>query len=401
MANKLFNGSRFRFVGELTYKKDVVISDSVIKEGSKYHRKRASIGVRDIDNNVGYLEMSYIYEPKNPNVKIFGEKQIDIPIKDLLNPKYENVVPSYQKIILNFIEDVDQKKECLKNVYAIRELEKKEEQTEEVKEKIKEHRENLSKFEDYFEVIHVDSAMEILNSYLPKLERKKVVVEGRVNVNYYNGKSRLEYVPSRIEIARPEEKSELTIDAKLFFMDGCVNDDEENKRATIVAYLGQRYKKADKIFPVSLILDYSKLDLENSLHAQMLDFLMKSFEVEDEENVMNMRFQLKVINSREEKEFDENCLTDQQKTMIALGMATIDDFKPRGNVFGDRIQEIRVIKPLLIDDYANGALIGFPLENLANYIVNEKDDESDIKQEDVKKEETDPVNQDLFGGLFG
>ena len=82
-------------------------------------------------------------------------------------------------------------------------------------------------------------------------------------------------------------------------------------------------------------------------------------------------------------------------------MATIDDFKPRGNVFGDRIQEIRVIKPLLIDDYANGALIGFPLENLANYIVNEKDDESDIKQEDVKKEETDTVNQDLFGGLFG
>lgn len=404
--NNLFSKARFTFVGTITYNKkdNAPVSDNPLKEGSKWNRKRLNIGVMDEAKNVGYLTMDYIYDPKNPTVKLFDaeNKQHEVKIKDLALPSNVALVPDFSRIIIDLEEDMEVKKEYTKDIYALRNLVDKEEKTEEDLAKIEEHKKNIAeKATKRFECGHIDTAINIINEHLPELDKKKVRITGQVNVNYYNGKSRLEYVPSRIEIARPEEKSELTIDAKLFFMDGCVNDDEENKRATIVAYLGQRYKKADKIFPVSLILDYGKLDLENSLHAQMLDFLMKSFEVEDEENVMNMRFQLKVINSREEKEFDESCLTDQQKTMIALGMATIDDFKPRGNVFGDRIQEIRVIKPLLIDDYANGALIGFPLENLANYIVNEKDDESDIKQEDVKKEETDPVNQDLFGGLFG
>ena len=405
MANKLFGQNRFKFVGELVYNKkdNAPVSDNPLKEGSKYNRKRMNIGVKDSQNNVGYLEMSYIYEPKNPSVKIFGEKPVDIPIKDLLNPKYEDIVPSYQKITLNFIEDEEQKKECLKNVYALRELYNKEEQTDEVKAKIQEHKDNLKQFEDYYEVIHMDSAIDILNKYLPKLEGKKVVVSGRANINYYNGKSRLEYIPQTISLAKEDEKSELTIDSKIFFSDGAMDNDEENKKIFINAFMGQKYKKQDKLFPVQLIIDYSKIDLENTLHKQMLSILEGSFVAEDEDTMYNNRILIKVINSREEVEFSEETLTEHQKMMVACGLATVESFKPRGSVFGNRIQELRVIRPFATEEYANGAIVAFDLENLATYLVNDEDDTAPIKEDELKeekpKEET--TSSFDFGSLFG
>lgn len=402
MANKLFSKSRFTFCGELVYKEDGVITDKVLKEGSQYHRKRMSVGIKDSQNNVGYLEMSYIYAPKEGTVKIFGEKPIDIPIKDLTNPKYADLVPSYQKITLNFIEDEEQRKECLKNVYALRELLSKEEQTDEIKSKIQEHKENLKQFEDYYEFIHIDSAIDTLNTYLPKLKGKKVVIKGQVSINYYNGKSRLEYIPQTISLAKPDEKSELTIDSKIFFSDGAMDNDEENKKVFINAFMGQKYKKQDKLFPVQLVIDYSKIDLENTLHSQMLSILTNSFSAEDEDTMYNNRILIKVINSREEVDFDENCLTEHQKMMVACGLATVESFKPRGSVFGNRIQELRVIRPFATEEYANGAIVAFDLENLATYLVSDEDDTAPIKEDEVKedkpKEENSPMD---FSSLFG
>ena len=133
----------------------------------------------------------------------------------------------------------------------------------------------------------------------------------------------------------------------------------------------------------------------------MKEFLLKAFEVEDEEYMFVNRFQIKVINSREKVEFSEETLTEQQRMSIALGIATLDDFKPKGNVYGNKISYLQIIKPTLTDEFANGSLQAFAMEDLATFMIGTNDDESDIKQEDVKKEETDPVNQDLFGGLFG
>ena len=236
-----------------------------------------------------------------------------------------------------------------------------------------------------------------------ELEGKKVRVSGVVNVNYYGGKSRLEYVPTRLDIAKPDEKSELTIDSKIFFSDGAMDNDEENKKIFINAFMGQKYKKQDKLFPVQLVIDYSKIDLENTLHSQMLSILDGSFVAEDEDTMYNNRILIKVINSREEVEFSEETLTEHQKMMVACGLATIESFKPRGSVFGNRIQELRVIRPFATEEYANGAIVAFDLENLATYLVNDEDDTAPIKEDELKeekpKEET-TSNFD-FGSLFG
>lgn len=400
--DKKFRVGNFRFVGELTYKKDSVITDKVLKEGSKYHRKRMSIGVKDSQQNIAYLEMSYIYAPSEGTVKIFGEKPIDIPIKDLTNSKYKDLVPSYQKIILNLIEDEETKKECLSNIYAIKELERKEEQTDEVKAKIKKHKENLEQYKDYYEFIHMDSVIDTLNSYLPKLENKKVVITGQISINYYNKKARLEYKPQQIQLAKEDEENKLEIDTNVFFTNDCMNEDEEAKRIYVSGFLAQRQKKKDKLFPIQLVLDYTKLDPENTLHLQMLNFLKNSLTAEDDESVMVNRFTLRVINSRVEKEFDIDCLTDQQRMMVDLGMATIESFRPRGNIYGERQSEIRIIQPKLLDEFANGGIVAFPTESLAIHLPSDEDDTAPIKEDEVKeekpKEESKPMD---FSSLFG
>ena len=49
-------------------------------------------------------------------------------------------------------------------------------------------------------------------------------------------------------------------------------------------------------------------------------------------------------------------LTDAQKEQIELGIKTLDDFKPKGNIYGDRIDEFRLFDPKLEGDFADGLL---------------------------------------------
>ena len=406
--NNFFTKSRFTFIGEISYsKKDggTPLVKGAIKEGSPWSKKALKIGIVDDDKNVGYPFMEYLYKTKDATVKLFDSenKGHDVLIKDLANQSSIDLVPEMSRIILDFEEDFELKKEYTKDIYASREIRNKEVITDEDKEKLENHQKNLKeKAKNRFEVAHMDTAIDILNKKLPELEGKRVKISGTVNLNYYNENTRLEYVPNRIEMAQPNEKSNLTITSKVFYDENSLTDDEENKRIVINAYFGQKYKKQEKLYPIQLILDYNKLDLENDTHKAMLSFLKSHFDCEDCEAIYNNKFLLKVINGREKVEFSEECLTEQQKQAIAFGLNTLDDFRPRGGVYGERIQEIRIIKPSLTDEYKDGGLIAFSIEELISHLITSEDDTSDIKKDEVKKEEDNTQSQQNdFMGLFG
>ena len=48
-------------------------------------------------------------------------------------------------------------------------------------------------------------------------------------------------------------------------------------------------------------------------------------------------------------------LTERQREQVELGIRTVDDFRPKGNVFGDRVDEFR-LKDVIIssDDFKDG-----------------------------------------------
>ena len=118
--NNLFSKARFTFVGTITYNKkdNAPVSDNPLKEGSKWNRKRLNIGVMDEAKNVGYLTMDYIYDPKNPTVKLFDaeNKQHEVKIKDLALPSNVALVPDFSRIIIDLEEDMEVKKEYTKGV---------------------------------------------------------------------------------------------------------------------------------------------------------------------------------------------------------------------------------------------------------------------------------------------
>ena len=49
-------------------------------------------------------------------------------------------------------------------------------------------------------------------------------------------------------------------------------------------------------------------------------------------------------------------LTDSQREQVELGIKSVDDFRPKGNIYGDRIDEFRLFEPKLEGDYADGVL---------------------------------------------
>ena len=256
--NNFFTKSRFTFIGEISYsKKDggTPLVKGVMKEGGLWSKKALKIGIVDDDKNVGYLTMEYIYETKNATVTLYDSKYKghDVLIKDLTNQSSIDLVPEMSRIILDFEEDFELKKEYTKDIYASREIRNKEVITDEDKEKLENHQKNLKeKAKNRFEVAHMDTAIDILNKKLPELEGKRVKISGTVNLKYYNESTKLEYVPNRIEMAQPNEKSNLTITSKVFYDENSLTDDEENKRIVINAYFGQKYKKQEEMHFSSL-----------------------------------------------------------------------------------------------------------------------------------------------------
>ena len=132
-----------------------------------------------------------------------------------------------------------------------------------------------------------------------------------------------------------------------------------------------------------------------------------NFAISDKKQVHKIGLELNVINGSPTVEFDESCLTDKQKTAIAVGLNKLEDFKPKGNVYGDKITELRVVRGDL-KEYPNGSIEVFSVRDLGDYLVA---DDSDVSIKDVKKEDKPKVEdktetktetpEDMMAKLFG
>ena len=70
--------------------------------------------------------------------------------------------------------------------------------------------------------------------------------------------------------------------------------------------------------------------------------------------MVHIPWDIVLLRGAEEAEFDESMLTAKQKEQIELGLKTLDDFKPKGNILGDRVNEYRLFDPKLTGDFADG-----------------------------------------------
>ncbi len=400
--NKLFKRATFTFVGTLAYGETPLVVKK-LSDTSKWSKTKLNLGIKN-GNNVAYPLMEYIHSDSVATCKLFlaDGSTADVLMSD--TPNYVDKVADYSKIVIDLEEDFENKKDYMSLIYKKRnhEMKKDEDKTKEDYDKIKEYdleiRQKATK-RKYF--CHIKDAIAELNKSLPYIgKEQKVMIKGSVKVNYYNNKSRLEYIPSSIELVSNDTAEKLEILTDFFFDNKSLLDDKENKRVLINGYVGQIVKKKELLYNTEVILDYKKIDTENETHMKMLNFLKDTFEVKNKKYMHKIKIELQVINGREQVEFSEECLTAHQKMMIELGMSTVESFKPKGGAFGDRIQELRLIKPIFVGEFENGAVESIAVKDIGDYMPI---DDGDVNIKDVKKEDKkeDASGEIDFGALFG
>ena len=210
------------------------------------------------------------------------------------------------------------------------------------------------------EFITAYDMIEHLREHLPNYDGR-VVVTGQFTREWY-AKKKTYFSKFRIQnvFAAPEErKNRLLLTMDLFYNKSSLDDSDfdENKKMTLDCYIEQYINKDEgrKYVPIQVVFSGAKYDLENEKHKKLFDYKMKYIKVKNK-NMVHIPWEIVLLRGAEEAEFDESMLTDSQREQVELGIKSVDDFRPKGNIYGDRIDEFRLFEPKLEGDYADGVL---------------------------------------------
>ena len=298
------------FCKELTKKDD---------KGKKREMLSMTFGIKESDSNMAFVEAFDSVQETIKTMNTDNEK-LDIAWEDRFDEETISQVANYRKYIVDLGEDHGGRQEFITVYDMIKHLQK----------------------------------------YLPNYDGR-VVVTGQFTRDWY-AKKKMYYSKFRIQnvFAAPDErKSRLMITADLFYNKDSFDDSDfdENKKITLDCYIEQYINKDEgrKYVPIQVVFSGAKYDMENERHKKLLDYKMKYIKVKNK-NMVHIPWEMVLLRGAEEADFDESMLTDAQKEQIELGIKTLDDFKPKGNIYGDRIDEFRLFDPKLDGDFADGLL---------------------------------------------
>lgn len=418
--NRLFNQGKFTFIGDLVSAKEPMTRKK--SENNDWWRTKLGIGIKS-GTSSQYLTMEYPHNDKVTTCKLLGKdsEMFEVNLSETKTAETMAKVAEISKITIDLETDQEKKKEYTSLIFKVRthereieEIMKKEPSSITEADKVLVN-EKLTKIDEYKKQIeelatnrvqfcHMQDVIPYLNSKLPELAGKKLKVTGNVKSNYYKGNNTLQYIPSFIEVVPNETESQLKAYLDIFYDKDGITDDTKAKKMIVNGYVGERVRKQDRLFPVTITLDYTRVDETIELHQQLLEFMKDTFRITDKKQIHKNRIEVNLINGAEVVEFTMDCLTDMQKRAVMFGKAKLEDFKPRGNVYGARVQELRLEKPVLKDEFSDGSIEVFPVKELDTYLVA---DDSDVKIADVKeekKEETTTGANDaaaMMKSLFG
>ena len=408
---RLYN--TFEFTGELAFPKEPTVINDMGTSGWK--KKQQSLIIKESNSNSAFVKMEAIFHPNKESQVftsqkgLFGEKSENVKIDwdDRLKDSIVDSVPDYRKTVIDLTPpDVD-KNEYFNNRREIYNLENKENPTQADKTKLAELYDKVRELlPERKEFLHKFDAIDYLSDKLEGLKGKKFRVKGNIVKSYYNGTFYTTYEPQSIELVSDEYTNSLSLQLDLFYKKDAVDDKSFKKNGMlyfdtyIIAYDNQH--KKDVFFPQKTVFNGSKLDMENERHAALVKFFKDTFTVSKSKEVNHIAVEAKVVNGAEAVEFNESHLTAKQKDMILLGLAELNDFKPRGTVLGENVDEIRIIKPLLkefntTNNFKLGAVVStFSPEQLV-YVPLESQSKP---KEDTTTQTTQPETTADIGDVF-
>ena len=270
-----------------------------------------------------------------------------------------------------------------------------------------------------------------LAGIIASMKGENICVTGTVHTDVYvnknnEGKTIDKYIIENVTIKDNLKKPALNLYTEIIYnKDGVINALKEDKKLYVNGYISQYYSsnspsakyikmiesakdnKGQRVYiPKTFILDASKILLNNiskedetimEKNNNILKHYVSSINKAKSSRKMYHSFwKCKLINGAEEIEFDEAQLTEAQSEQIKLGLATLDDFRPKV-IYGERKNEIRLIQELLIHEYANGAVeYGVSIEEFDKSILQYEIPSSldEIMKEDKKENGSDNMSFD-------
>lgn len=248
---------------------------------------------------------------------------------------------------------------------------------------------------------------EYLREHLPDFDGK-ITVTGQVRRSFYNNKYTDNFEPRAVYAAGSETKNKLSMKIGFFYNKDSVEKAkyETDKKIFVNGYVLQWINSVDKnrFMPLQLVFDASKYNLENERHKRLLDYKLKYIDINNE-TYQELAWEVRIVNGAEIVEFTEDMLTDSQKEQVELGLKTLEDFKPRGNIYGERIREYRLADPVLKGIYESGLVdSGYTADDIAGLMYSpnkiesssEMDKPATVKAAAAKTEEPEIDDDDLF-----
>ncbi|OYD12337.1 hypothetical protein CHR37_05120 [Bacillus velezensis] len=405
----------FEFIGNLFISNNKEKFHEIKEYDSGWVNERLSFAIQESKTNSVFVEMKGGYSKSKPNkVSAFSKgtenekgSRLEIPWEDRLKEEAVNMVADFSKILIN-LNDESTKAKLNELKFKIRGLEMKGSLTEEENKTLSNLKEEYKQLNvNGAEFIHEYDAIQYLSQNLEKHKDNKFKITGNIEYNSWNGRNFRKFKMKTIEIVNSDTPSQLRATMDVFFTSESLDESsfEEEKRYFVDAYVlsYDNQAKKDRFFPQQLVINAQKLDFENELHMKRLNLLKNFFKVENDE-VYHLQWDVNIFRGADEIEFTEEELTESQKEMIALGLNTLDDFKPKGGLLGENREENRLLKPILkkindSNDFTEGATTStYEIEDLTYIPQQIQNSTPPVEKEEIKvtEEEKDNAFDDLF-----
>lgn len=402
----------FEFIGNISFNKDENKVLETIKHDSGWQTKRLGVGVKATATNGVFLKADALYNPTETNTIFTMGKdgsKLEVPFKDRNKQVSLDMVADFKKLVVDLETDFEKKSERIKLKYKIINIENREEKTEDDLKKLEDYKkEYIEKSDNLHEFISEYDFILFVKESAELLKQHKVRVTGNLEMSLWKEKYYVSYIPKHIEFAEDNVENKLQALVDVYFDKNAIDDTllKTDNKLIVNGYLisYDNSAKADRFYPKKFIIN--GVNFEDEEQVQMFE-LVKSFVTTDKNTVHHMLWNVNVYKGAEVKEFTYENLTPTQKQFVDMGLATIDDYRPKGGFLGGNIEEFKLFMPELKDDYKDGILDSEMTEEefiklLAVHVDRPKKD--DKPKETVKQETTSTQDDELkakMSKLFG
>lgn len=238
----------------------------------------------------------------------------------------------------------------------------------------------------------------------------QICVNGQWVKQWYKNKYYDKFQISSIYAVDSEEKPKFYIYADIYYRKDCVDtsDWKKEKKIYVDGYIQQFIKdEGNKLIPQRFVFSGQAYKEDNEKHQKLLAYKRKYVESKSKKWT-HLLWDCVMLNGTELVDFDESQLTAAQKEQIELGIRTLDDFRPKGDIFGDIVNEFRFLNPSLIatntDDFSQGAIeLDVTDDEFDDMVYHPAQDEkmSDVldKSDDSKTEAKNKKDDENFEGM--